>query len=129
VALEELRRARIKRQDSIHIFVVPRLLTTEWLKQIFKAADIVFQVPIGCPFCPQEMFEPLTIGLCFPFISSPPWQLRRTTKMLAVVRQMRRVFETENLASGSVLRKLLLHCRRLCTMPADVVRRVLRFES
>jgi hypothetical protein len=113
----------------MHIFVVPRLFTTEWLKQIFKAADIVFQVPIGCPFWPQEMFEPLTIGLCFPFISSPPWQLRGTLKMLAVVRQMRRVFETENLAAGSVLRKLLLDCRRLCTMPEDVVRRVLHFES
>jgi hypothetical protein len=41
-ALEELRKARIKRQDSMHIFVVPRLFTTEWLKQIIKAADIVF---------------------------------------------------------------------------------------
>jgi hypothetical protein len=127
VALQELKNARIKRQDSIHIFVVPRLFTTEWLKQIFKVVDIVFQVPIGCPFWPQEMFEPLTITLCFPFISSPPWQLRGTLKMLAVVRQMRRVFETENLAAGSVLRKLLMDCRRFCTMPEDVVRRVLRF--
>jgi hypothetical protein len=50
VALEELRKARIKRQDSMHIFVVPRLLTPEWLKQTFKASDVVFQVPIGCPF-------------------------------------------------------------------------------
>jgi HEPN domain-containing protein len=49
--------------------------------------------------------------------------------MLAVVQQMQRVFETENLAAGSVLRKLLLDCRRLCTIPEDVVRRVLRFES
>jgi hypothetical protein len=47
-------------------------LTCEWLKQTFKASDVVFQVPIGCPLWPQKMFEPLTIGLCFPFISSPP---------------------------------------------------------
>jgi hypothetical protein len=31
VALEELRKARIKRQDSMHILVVPRLLMPEWL--------------------------------------------------------------------------------------------------
>jgi hypothetical protein len=37
VALEELRKARIKRQDSMHIFVMPRLFTTKWLNQIFKA--------------------------------------------------------------------------------------------
>jgi hypothetical protein len=129
VAFEELRKARIKRQDSMHIFVVPRLLTPEWLKQTFKASDVVFHVPIGCPFWPQKMFEPLTIGLCFPFISSPPWQLRGTPKMLAVVRQMRRVFEEESLAAGSVLRKLLLVSGQLRTMPEDVVQRLLRFES
>jgi hypothetical protein len=49
--------------------------------------------------------------------------------MLALVRRMQRVFETENLAAGSVLHKLLLNCRRLCTMPEDVVRRELGFES
>jgi hypothetical protein len=100
MALEELRKARIKRQDSMHIFVVPRLLTPEWLKQTFKASDVVFQVPIGCPFWSQKMFEPLTIRLCFPFISSPPWQLRGTPKMLAVVWKMCRVFEEESLAAG-----------------------------
>ncbi len=49
--------------------------------------------------------------------------------MLAVVRQMGRVFEEESLAAGSVLRKLLLVSGRLRTMPEDVVRRLLRFES
>jgi hypothetical protein len=129
VALEELRKAVIKRQDSMHIFVVPRLLKPEWLKQTFEASDVVFQVPIGCPFWPQKMFEPLTIGLCFPFISSPPWQLRGTLKMLAVVRQMRRVFKEESLVAGSVFCKLLLVRRRIRTMPENVVRRLLRFES
>jgi hypothetical protein len=49
--------------------------------------------------------------------------------MLAVVRQMRQVFKEESLTAGSVLRKLLLVNRRLRTMPEDVVRRLLRFES
>jgi hypothetical protein len=75
------------------------------------------------------MFEPLTIGLCFPFISSPPWQLRGTLKMLTVVWQVRREFKEESLAAGSVLRKLLLVSGRLRTMPEDVVQRLLRFKS
>jgi hypothetical protein len=33
VVLEELRKARLKHQDSTHFFVCPRLLTPDWLKQ------------------------------------------------------------------------------------------------
>jgi hypothetical protein len=63
VALEQLRKARIKRQDSLHIFTCPRLMTPRWLRQLYKASDIVFQVPAGCPYWPESMYEPLTIGL------------------------------------------------------------------
>ena len=45
VALEELRKARIKRQDSTHFFVCPHLLTSEWLQQLWKTADLIIQVP------------------------------------------------------------------------------------
>eukprot|EP00980_Cylindrotheca_fusiformis_P026529 scaffold16361_cov69-Cylindrotheca_fusiformis.AAC.2 len=45
VALEELRKARIKRQVSTHIFLIPRLCTPSWLKQLFKAADLILEIP------------------------------------------------------------------------------------
>jgi hypothetical protein len=32
VAIEELRKARIKRQDSMHVFVCPRLMKPEWFR-------------------------------------------------------------------------------------------------
>ena len=56
VALEELGKARIKRQDYTHFFIVPRFLTPEWLHQLWKTANIRIQ-----------MFEPLTLGIVFPF--------------------------------------------------------------
>jgi hypothetical protein len=40
-AIEELRRASLKRQDSLHVFVCPRLFTTQWRKQLYKVADLV----------------------------------------------------------------------------------------
>ena len=40
-ALEELRQARHKRQNSIHIFVVPKLMVTEWNPLLYKAADLI----------------------------------------------------------------------------------------
>jgi hypothetical protein len=34
--ITELRKARIKRQDSIHVFVCPPLMTPEWLRPLYK---------------------------------------------------------------------------------------------
>jgi hypothetical protein len=127
-ALEEVRKARIKRQDSLHIFVCPRLMTTRWFRQLNKAADLIFEIPAGCPYWPTQMYEPLTIGLVFPFIRSAPWQLRRTPKMFAMERKMRRVLEEDPLAAGNILREFLLECRRLSTMQEDMVRGMLFFE-
>jgi hypothetical protein len=129
VALEELRKSRIKRQDSTHFFVCSRLLTPEWLKQLWKTADIIFQVPPGTPGWPADMFEPLTIGIVFPFLPNRPWQLKGTPKMFYLVRQVRKMFKDKILDPGDFLRELLLECRRFHSMPADVVRRMLYFES
>jgi hypothetical protein len=129
VALEELRKARIKRQDSMHFFVVSRLLTTEWLKQLWKTADLIIQIPPGTPGWPLDMYEPLTIGIVFPFLPHRPWQLKGTPKMCYLARQVRRMFKDEKLDSGDFLRKLLLESCRLHSMPANVVRRMLFFRS
>ena len=48
VAIEQLRIARMKRQDSTHIVICPRLLTSEWLKQFNKAVDFYVEIPAGC---------------------------------------------------------------------------------
>ena len=69
VALAELRKARIKRQQSSHVFVCPRLCTSQWLRHLFKAADFVFEVPVGTDMWPKNMHESLLIGIHFPFIS------------------------------------------------------------
>ena len=47
--------------------------------------------------------------------------------MLEVGRKMRQVFEEEELDSGDFLRKFLLGCQRLRSVPEDVVRKVLYF--
>lgn len=42
VAIAELLKARIKRQYSCHAFVSPQLCSTQWVKQLYRLADIVF---------------------------------------------------------------------------------------
>jgi hypothetical protein len=130
VALEELRKARLKRQRSTHVIVCPRLLTPEWLKQLYKASDLVLSIPAGAAdYWPIEMCEPLIIGLVFPFINRYPWQLRNTPKMFSMARTMRSLFETKDLAAGNILRKFLLECKRLRAVSQDVVRGVLYYEA
>jgi hypothetical protein len=128
-ALEELRKARIKRQESLHIVLVPRLFTPEWQKQLHKAADLVFTVPIGATFWGTPMLEPLTVALLFPFLRSRPWQPQGTPKLQYLVRQLYGLLPQEDVAAGSLLRKFLLAYGKIRTMSEDVVRRLLYFES
>jgi hypothetical protein len=124
VAIEELRKARIKRQDALHIVIIP-----EWLRQLFKVPDIVLFIPPSTSFWPGAVLEPLVVGLIFEFAHSAPWQLRGTPKMLSVGREWRRVFDEEEVAGGNLLRELLLECRRLPTMPSDLVWKMLHYRE
>ena len=125
VALEELRKARMKRQSSTHVFVCQRLMTPRWLKQLHKVPDLVFHVPAGQNFWPSSNYEPLVVGIVFPFFRHPPWQLRSTPKMFAVGRELSKVWEDSSLDSGTILRKLCKLSGRLDSVPVDVVPKLL----
>ena len=128
-AIAELRKARIKRQTSSHVVVVPKLCTPMWIKQLFKAADIVFEVPAGQSFWDRSMHEPLLIAILFPFIRCNPWQLRSTPRMYSMGSELRKVFRTEDVDPGDILCKFWSQCHRLRFMPQNVVRKVLYFRS
>jgi hypothetical protein len=129
VALAELRKARIKRQSSSHVFVCPRLCTTLWQRQLFRCADLVFEVPVGSAIWSSDMHEPLLIGLLFPFLRFKPWQLRGTPKMYAVGRELRGLYKDKEMDPSHILRKFWrtasveLHC-----MPERLVWKMLHFE-
>jgi hypothetical protein len=58
VAFEQLRIARVKQQQSTHVDVAPRLLTPRWLRQMWKACDVILPVPSGTPGWPQTCMNP-----------------------------------------------------------------------
>lgn len=128
VALAELRKARIKRQRSSHIFVCPRLCTTLWQRQLYKCANLVFELPLGSSVWPYSMHETLLIGVLFPFLSVKPWQLRNTPKMHSVGRELRRLFQTPELDSRDFLRQFWCSSVRLQHLSERVVRSLLYFE-
>jgi hypothetical protein len=127
VAIAELRKARIKRQNSCHVFVCPRLCTTQWVKQLYRAADFVFEVPVGFSCWPAAMHEPLLIGVLFPFLSVRPWQIKGAAKMFAVGRDLRGLLKDNEVESGRLLCKLWKLGRDAQSMPEHMVRQLLCF--
>ena len=125
VAMQELRKARHKRQNSLHVFVCPRLMKFLWFKQAFKAADIVFDVKPEFSFWDQNCHEPLIILVLFPFLRVHPWQLRRTPPILEVEGLLRQVQEGGEKSFRSILWQLCLFTRRLQTMSSGMVRQML----
>lgn len=124
--LEELRKARHKRQVSAHVFICPRIMNTAWQRHLYKSADLVFSIPPGHSFWSKEQHEPLIVGLYFPFLQFKPWQLKGTPKILGMARHLQRVCKTNPVATGCVLRQLWEFMRQLPSLPKLVVLQLLQ---
>ena len=105
VAIEQLRIARIKRQDSSHVFVCPRLFLSMWRKQLDKACDLIFSIPVGAIGWPVEMCEPLLIGVYFLFLCFKRWHFWGTSKLSYVARKLHEMRDDIEVDRGFILRK------------------------
>ena len=125
--LEELRKARMKRKESMHIVIIPCLMTPLWLKQLNKAADCIFTISPVHPFWPTNCFESLTVAILFPYLSYRPYQLKGTPKMFYVGRRMSKVFKENKMDGGNILLQLLLEVNKYESMSCSMVWRLLYF--
>ena len=128
-AVEELRKARHKRQKSKHLFIVPRLMQPLWRKHLYKAADIVLMLKPGHPAWPIDMYEPLTLAFVFPFTRSKPWQLRGSPQLMALGRCLSGVWNEDERGEGSLLRQLWSYQERLEDLPPKLASRLLQSEQ
>jgi hypothetical protein len=124
--LEELRRARHKRQRSTLIFVCPKIMSYAWQRQLFRSADVVLQIPAGHVAWEETQYESLLIGFYFPFLQYEPWQLKNSNTLLGMARRLQRMCKVDTGASGLVLRELWQFTRKLQTLPECVVQRMLQ---
>ena len=126
VAVEQLRKARGKREESTHVFVVPKLMAPEWRRQLFRVSDLYIELPFGNEFWPkQKQHEPLILAITFPFLSHRPWQLKRTGAFLGMGGVLRKLFKADQITPGIVLRKLFEQQRKLEGMQESMVRKML----
>jgi hypothetical protein len=125
VACEEIRKARTKRSTSTHIFVAPRILTPYWRSHLHRSADVIFEIPAGCDYWPESMFEPLILAIFFPLLPHRPWQLRNSPSIVELVDRMQRMWRLGNFAQGPVLRKLREQARAMESMSPSMVCKML----
>jgi hypothetical protein len=55
-----------RRPETTHIFLIPRLCTSHFGKQLLKACDTMLTINVTNPFWDSHMHEPLLLGLHLP---------------------------------------------------------------
>ena len=129
VALEELRKARIKRHLSVHIMLVPRLMLPLWRKQFHKSFDLIVKIEAKTTIWGANMFEPLLLAIAFPYLRYAPFEVRFTPKMFQLQRDVQKMSQGDCLHAGDILRKFLLVAWKFPSMSRGMVRKVLYFEQ
>ena len=148
-------------EDSIahpwnpHVFVVPRLITYIWQKNLLKEADLFFEVAVGELFWSKEQHEPLIIAIVLPLTHVPnhrgPWVAKGTDKsqqvqlkltkgfklgtkhdtggLYVVDGVLRPVWKDKERRSGRVLREFLARAGRMPPVQKCLVRGMLQGPS
>jgi hypothetical protein len=123
VVVEQLGRARLKRPESMHIVVVPRVMTGRWRRHMTRGSDFYFKMDWEGVWPLSEQFEPLLIFVCLPYLSHSP-KLEEKEKLLEEFRRLmlrERLPEIPEVQRRDLLRKLLKRARALQPLPGSVV--------
>ena len=129
--MEEIRKARMKRKESLHIVLIPKLMTPFWMRQFFRIVDVHFFVPakVNHFFWGSNCHEALYVGIALPYLKYRPFQIRQTPKAVYMGRKLCKVFQDKVVDGGDLLRKFLQECRTFPAMRKDVVWDMLYFKS
>ena len=127
--LEEVRKVRHCRTASTHLILIPKLLTPMWQKHLNKVSDIVLSIPAGHLVWPDEMHEPLTIGIIFPSIRCNLWRLCRSPVLLELERKLREVWKTKSGSERPLLLELWHLPRKLAGLLQKLVWKLLQGSS
>jgi hypothetical protein len=115
LVVERLGTARHKRPNSLHLVVVPRLMTGYWRKALLKATDCDIEIDSGPLWDLEFQFEPLLIFFCFPFLPHRPDFGGRASHCAGLHRILLEegVPEAHSELSRNLLRELLFEARAL----------------
>ena len=107
-AVERLRTARHLRPNSLHIIILPRLMTGRWRKNLGKASDCYMKLALEEIWPLATQFEPLLMFVCLPYLPHAPRFVERQSICRRLHRSLREgdVQEVDYALQRAVLRKL-----------------------
>lgn len=118
------------RPETHHIFVIPRLCTGHWRKQLLKVCDVVLTIQPIFEFWNTDMHEPLILGIYFPLlppdIRFKPWKLKHTEFVERFRTDLHRMQAARKSVDWGILREFLLRARSIPTMPHGLARELLQ---
>jgi hypothetical protein len=116
VVVEQLGFIRLKRPNTMHIIVVPRLMTGRWRKHLSRGTDGYAKLEDKEVWDLSKHYEPVLIFLCLPFVSSNP-KLQERGRLLDRFRRTvleQQLPQVSSLRRRDILRQLLCDARKLC---------------
>ena len=116
VVAEQLGRARLKRPNSMHLVVVPRVMTGRWRRTLTRGSEFYLRLDWNEVWDLKTNFEPLLLFVCIPYRSDFP-KLAEQEKLLDEFRRSmlwNDLSEKPDSFRRHLLRKLLLSARSLC---------------
>ena len=97
VTLELLCKDCLAHPQWPHVFVVPRLMTHLWRKDLMKNMNLLFTVPAQVPFWTSRQLEPLIVAIVLPLAHvhsyAGPWLVRGTHKWEQAEQTLQRGFK------------------------------------
>jgi hypothetical protein len=85
-----------KRCGSIHIVVVPRLMTSRWRKKLGKVRGLILNIPLGFKVWSQTEHEPLPCAIYLLLSAKKPWRYQDSPKLDDVERSVSEVLPIDS---------------------------------
>jgi hypothetical protein len=100
----------LKRPESTHVVIVPRLMTGYWRKTLSKICDLTVELPRPTythPFWNADQHEPLILAIAFPLSRDAPWRSKGSSRVLDCESKLRSLWNDDPNSGGSVLREFV----------------------
>jgi hypothetical protein len=125
-AVEQMSRVIHQYPNSLHFFIVPRLMTSRWRRRVGRLRDLEMELGAGSGGAwGEEQHEPLLIFVCMPLSRHRPWKLRGTPLLERVEGQLRELLKTDHKGRRRLLRQFLVEARKMESLPEGMVRKLL----
>jgi hypothetical protein len=118
VVVEQLGRARLKRPSSLHLILVPRVMTGRWRRHLTRGSEAYLRIDWETVWNLKTHYEPLLLFICFPYRSESP----KLGEQKELLDEFQRTLLRGNMSHlsdehrGGLLRQFLLRARALCPM-------------